>query len=146
MRVTELAVVGEQCTWMTATPDDPVAIAASLWDLDGWAADAKALVARMKRGRASLDRDSFDAIPEGFVTSAAVLRLLRADPLLPSALLPDRMAGRGAADPLRRLRRRAAATAAGVLHADARPPFPASRTRTQPGSARTSSCRRVTRA
>ena len=46
----ELAVVGEQCTWMTATPDDPVAIAASLWDLDGWAAEARALVARMKRG------------------------------------------------------------------------------------------------
>ena len=47
----DLAVIGEQCTWMTATPDDPVAIAASLWDLDGWAADAKALIARMKRGR-----------------------------------------------------------------------------------------------
>ena len=84
----DLAVIGEQCTWLTATPEDPAAIAASLWDLDGWAADAKALVARMKRGRASLDRDSFDAIPEGFVTSAAVLRLLRADPLLPTALLP----------------------------------------------------------
>ena len=89
----ELAVIGEQCTWMTATPEDPAAIAASLWDLDGWAADAKALVARMKRGRASLDRDSFDAIPEGFVTSAAVLRLLRADPLLPSALLSKRWPG-----------------------------------------------------
>ena len=84
----ELAVVGEQCTWMTATPDDPAAIAASLWDLDGWAVEARALVARMKRGRASLDRDAFEAIPEGFVTSAAVLRLLRADHLLPSALLP----------------------------------------------------------
>ena len=89
----ELAVVGEQCTWMTATPDHPAAIAASLWGLDGWAVEARALVARMKRGRASLDRDAFEAIPEGFVTSAAVLRLLRADPLLPSALLPKNWPG-----------------------------------------------------
>ena len=89
----ELAVIGEQCTWMTATPEDPAAIAASLWDLAGWAADARALVARMKRGRASLDRDSFDAIPEGFVTSATALRLLRADPLLPAALLPKNWPG-----------------------------------------------------
>ena len=89
----ELAVIGEQCTWMTATPEDPASIAASLWDLAGWAADARALVARMKRSRASLDRDRFDAIPEGFVTSATALRLLRADPLLPAALLPKNWPG-----------------------------------------------------
>ena len=89
----ELSVIGEQCTWMTVSPEDPVAIAASLWDLTGWAADARSLVARMKRGRASLDRDGFDAIPEGFVTSAAVLRLLRADPLLPGGLLPKTWPG-----------------------------------------------------
>jgi phenylacetic acid degradation operon negative regulatory protein len=88
-----LSVVGEQCTWMTATPEDPAAIAASLWDLEGWAADARALAARMKRSRPSLDRDGFDAIPEGFVTSAAVLRMLRADPLLPAALLPKTWPG-----------------------------------------------------
>jgi phenylacetic acid degradation operon negative regulatory protein len=87
------AVVDDQCTWMKATPDRPAALAASLWDLDAWAADAQALVARMKRGRVSLDRDGFDAIPEGFVTSAAVLRLLRTDPLLPSALLPKAWPG-----------------------------------------------------
>ena len=78
------------------------------------------------------------------MTSAAVLRLLRADPLLPTALLPEDWPGAALRTVLRRLRHRVAATAAGVLHADARPPFPASRTRTQPGSARTSSCRRVT--
>ena len=89
----ELAVIGGQCTWMTATPENPAALASSLWDLDVWASDATALVARMKRGRASLDRDRFDAIPEGFVTSAAVLRLLRADPLLPTALLPKTWPG-----------------------------------------------------
>ena len=89
----ELAVIGEQCTWMRAAPENPAALAASLWDLEGWASEARALVARMKRGRASLDRDDFDAIPEGFVTSAAVLRLLRADPLLPTALLPKSWPG-----------------------------------------------------
>jgi phenylacetic acid degradation operon negative regulatory protein len=84
----ERRVVDEQCVWMSATPDDPMALAASLWDLDGWATDARALMARMNRGRASLDRDGSHAIPEGFVTSAAVLRLLRTDPLLPPSLLP----------------------------------------------------------
>jgi phenylacetic acid degradation operon negative regulatory protein len=84
---TALDVVGEQCTWMRARPDDPVALARDLWALDEWAARARTLVDRMHRSRASLDAGGFDAIPEGFVTSAAVLRLLRSDPLLPPALL-----------------------------------------------------------
>ena len=138
-----LDVVHAQCTWMRATPDDPDGLAAALWDLDGWATRASALVDRMHRSRASLDGGRFDAIPEGFVTSAAVLRLLRADPLLPSQLLPDQMAGRRAARGLRRLRRRAAVAVACVLHADTRPPFFPRRTRTQPGSASTSSGHRL---
>jgi phenylacetic acid degradation operon negative regulatory protein len=88
-----LDVVHAQCTSMRATPDDPDGLAAALWDLDGWATRASALVDRMHRSRASLDGGRFDAIPEGFVTSAAVLRLLRADPLLPSQLLPDQWPG-----------------------------------------------------
>jgi phenylacetic acid degradation operon negative regulatory protein len=91
--VPELDVVRAQCTWMRATPDDPGVLAGALWDLDGWATRASALVDRMHRSRASLDGGRFDAIPEGFVTSAAVLRLLRADPLLPSQLLPDEWPG-----------------------------------------------------
>ena len=118
----QLAVIGEQCTWMTATPDDPVAIAASLWDLDGWAANTKALVARMKRSHASLDRDGFDAIPEGFVTWPRCSACCGLTPCS-EHVVAEGMAGRGAANPLRRLRRHAAATAAGVQQPDARPPY-----------------------
>ena len=83
-----LDVVGDQCTLMRALPDDAVALARDLWDLDEWAARAATLVRRMRRSQAGLDAGGFDAIPEGFVTSAAVLRLWRSDPLLPPVLLP----------------------------------------------------------
>ncbi len=87
-----LAVVDEQCVWMRAQPADAAALAARLWDLEAWAAEARALTARMRQTRARLE-EGFDAIPEGFVTSAAVLRLLRADPLLPPPLLGGRWPG-----------------------------------------------------
>ena len=133
---------------MTATPDDPVALAASLWDLDGWAADATgADRSHEARRAASLDRDDFDAIPEGFVTSAAVLAVAARRPLAPARAVAQRTgrARRCATRyddydvALRRLLRE-------FFTPTPRPPFPASRTRTQPGSARTSSGRRVTRA
>ena len=81
------AVFDDQCTWFVARPDDPPALAERLWDLRAWSSQAEKLITRMERSRAALDSGRFDAIPEGFVTSAAVLRLLRADPLLPGALL-----------------------------------------------------------
>jgi len=63
---------------------DPTDLAACLWDLDGWAAGARALVdrlgARPTRGP--------DDLAGGFTLSAAVLRHLSADPLLPAELLP----------------------------------------------------------
>ncbi len=69
----------------TAAPSaDPLALAASLWDLAGWA------------GRADVLRDRLDGSPTagpddlapGFALSAAVLRHLQSDPLLPAELLP----------------------------------------------------------
>ena len=45
------------------------------------------------------------ALADGFVTSAAVLRLLQSDPLLPADLLPKRWPGARAARRVRRLRR-----------------------------------------
>ncbi len=128
---------------MRAQPDDPSALAATLWDLAGWESAARALTMRMKRSRASLDRNAFEAIPEGFVTSAAVLRLLRDDPLLPPALL-----GREWPGPLlREVYEDYDAALRGLLRAFFTPtpdhPSSARRTRTQPGSARTSSGRRV---
>jgi phenylacetic acid degradation operon negative regulatory protein len=73
-------------------PDgDPVALAAALWDLEGWAARAGALRIALET-RPTVGPD--DLAP-GFELSAAVLRHLQADPLLPAALLP---AGWPAAD------------------------------------------------
>lgn len=73
----------------TVVPDDdPVALASSLWDLDGWAAEA----ADLRRGLAELvgplEAGDVDALADGFVLAAAVLRQLLHDPLLPDALLP----------------------------------------------------------
>lgn len=60
--------------------EDPVLLAARLWDLDGWATEARALLAAM----------GAEAEPARiFTVSAAVVRLLRRDPLLPAELLPE---------------------------------------------------------
>lgn len=76
--------VTAQCTLIDGRPrEDPTAL---LWDLDGWAAEAR----RLER---VLDRA--DGLAEGFLVSAAVLRHLLADPLLPEELLPPRWPGAG---------------------------------------------------
>ncbi|HWJ96738.1 MAG TPA: PaaX family transcriptional regulator C-terminal domain-containing protein [Acidimicrobiales bacterium] len=72
---------------------DPVVLARSLWDLDGWAETAAALVDELAPLQERLDHDDATALAEGFVVSAAVLRHLQADPLLPAALLPDHWPG-----------------------------------------------------
>ncbi|MFD5731880.1 PaaX family transcriptional regulator C-terminal domain-containing protein [Streptomyces sioyaensis] len=75
------AVVTEQCTWLTGTPDgDPVALAGRLWDLPGWARRARDLSAALARAATPADR---------FTVAAAALRHLLADPLLPAGLLPE---------------------------------------------------------
>lgn len=75
------AAVGEQCTVFTAAApaDDPVALAGRLWDLDAWAGHAHALSAAL---------DHADDLAERFTVSAAALRHLLADPVLPQPLLP----------------------------------------------------------
>lgn len=65
-----------------ARPDAPAELAAGLWALDSWAARATSL-----RERLATDPTA-DTLAEGFVLSAAVLRHLQSDPLLPAALLP----------------------------------------------------------
>ncbi len=67
---------------------DPAVLARSLWDLDGWAEAATALRAELAPLQARLDDGDGRALADGFVTSAAVLRHLQADPLLPVELLP----------------------------------------------------------
>ncbi len=69
----------------TARPDgDPAELAASLWDLEGWALRARQLLDRL----AGLVPTGPDQLAPGFELSAAVLRHLQSDPLLPDPLLP----------------------------------------------------------
>ncbi|MCU1453823.1 MAG: PaaX protein C-domain protein [Acidimicrobiales bacterium] len=82
------AVATAQCRWLTSTPDDGAALAAELWDLPGWASRAGELDERLRHLEDPLAGGDPEALPAGFVLSAAVLRHLQADPLLPASLLP----------------------------------------------------------
>lgn len=73
------SLVTEQCTFLTGRPEEP-GLAASLWDLSGWAARARELESAL---------DEATELPSTFILAAAVLRHFLADPLLPEALLPD---------------------------------------------------------
>lgn len=67
-------------------PADDSTLAASLWDLKGWAGQAEALV----------DAFGTDETPaHRFITAAAIVRHLQTDPLLPASLLPARWPGPG---------------------------------------------------
>src|SRR5690606_11937064 len=82
------ATAEEWCTrWRRATPDGDVDVA-RLWDLDGWAETAADLRASMVSQLPALEAGEIAGLADGFVSSAAVLRHLQADPLLPRELLP----------------------------------------------------------
>jgi phenylacetic acid degradation operon negative regulatory protein len=88
------AIVAAQCRGFRSTPDgDPARLAAALWDLDGWAARAIELRRRLGAVVGALTAGDLEALPEGFVLSAATLRHFQADPLLPDRLLPARWPG-----------------------------------------------------
>ncbi|MBX6766746.1 MAG: PaaX domain-containing protein, C- domain protein [Actinomadura rubrobrunea] len=73
-------VVRRQCTFLLGRPEEnPAQLAAALWDLTGWAAQADALLAALDRAASPADR---------FTVATAVLRHLLRDPLLPERLLP----------------------------------------------------------
>ena len=78
---------------LIARPDRPGHRAAQLWPLGEWARRAATLAARLVDEPPGADR-----LAQGFVLSAAVLRHLQADPLLPGALLPDGWPGRDLRD------------------------------------------------
>jgi len=80
----------DDCLWATMRPEtDPVELAAWLWDLDAWAAEADELRKELSRWRRRARRTAAaEALAPGFVLSAAVLRHFNADPLLPPELLP----------------------------------------------------------
>jgi phenylacetic acid degradation operon negative regulatory protein len=64
-------------------------MAATLWDLDGWAATATTLLAEVESWTPRLVEEGVVVLAPTFVVSADVLRHLQADPLLPRELLPD---------------------------------------------------------
>ena len=65
--------------------DDPVGLAARLWDLPGWARAGDRLLREMSRAR---------GIPARFAVAAAMVRHLLTDPVLPPELLPARWPGK----------------------------------------------------
>lgn len=81
-------------TRFTGRPDgDAAGLAAALWDLSGWAGRAGELREELAELAPPLEAGDTDALAPGFVVSAAVLRHLQADPLLPAALLPPNWPG-----------------------------------------------------
>lgn len=76
------------CEWIKGEFVEPAAMAATLWDLDGWAARARELQATVEAWTPRLVAEGVDVLAPTFVVSADVLRHLQADPLLPRELLP----------------------------------------------------------
>ena len=69
---------------LTSRDDDGADLAASLWDLPGWAREGTRLLREMDRAR---------DIPGRFTVAAAMVRHLLTDPVLPATLLPARWPG-----------------------------------------------------
>ncbi|RFU43383.1 PaaX domain-containing protein, C- domain protein [Actinomadura logoneensis] len=79
------AIVEDQCVFLTGRPEQPPAdLAAALWDLPAWAGTARDLLDAL---------DASGTFAEQFTLSAAVLRHLLNDPLLPDDLLPPAWPG-----------------------------------------------------
>jgi phenylacetic acid degradation operon negative regulatory protein len=71
--------VAEQCTFFVSRYPDPLALVGQLWDLPGWAREARRLRAEL---------DGADSLTAGFMATAKVIRHLLIDPYLPAQLLP----------------------------------------------------------
>jgi phenylacetic acid degradation operon negative regulatory protein len=69
---------------------DPTRLCRRLWDLDQLGDQGAALLSGLRRLLTDADWSDPRSIPAVFTFSAAVVRYLRADPLLPSELLADR--------------------------------------------------------
>lgn len=81
------AVLAAQTMALVARPEDPRVLALTLWDMSGWAATARTLERLLVGHAERLDEgDDPVALADGFLLSAAVLRHLVADPLLPAEL------------------------------------------------------------
>jgi phenylacetic acid degradation operon negative regulatory protein len=78
------------CAWLDARPDtDPVALAARLFAPTRWSMSAARLVDDLGAATARLSSDGEVALAPAFLAGAAAVRHVRADPLLPDALVPQ---------------------------------------------------------
>ena len=84
--------------------DDPAELVARLWPLDELASDAATLTQRLERVEPTLAAGDGRALPPAITLAAEVVRLLRAEPLLPSALTPQPWPPDDVARPLPQLR------------------------------------------
>lgn len=81
-------IVERQVTWVRGARPDDVPTFLDAFDLDRWGRVAADLRDEMEAAQPALDARDAAALADRFVTSAAVLRHLVADPLLPADLLP----------------------------------------------------------
>jgi len=84
-------IVAAACTTFVGRPDQPGgsrALAGALWDLEAWSADARELLSTITELTTQLDLGRISDLGPGFIESAAVLRLMARDPLLPPELAP----------------------------------------------------------
>lgn len=81
-------VAATQTLRLVGEVDDGPGLARSLWRLDRWVDDAGALLDEVAPLQDRLDAHDASALAPSFVTAAATLRHLQADPLLPTDLLP----------------------------------------------------------
>src|SRR6201997_5808169 len=77
-------IIADQCEFFVCHHSDSPRLAASLWDLAGWAAEADRLLTVL---------DKAESLAEGFMATAEVIRHLLLDPYLPDELLPDAWPG-----------------------------------------------------
>jgi phenylacetic acid degradation operon negative regulatory protein len=88
-----LEVAERWCRWWRGAAPTPPPDPADLWDLAGWATVADGLRRDMAALLPTLEAGDPSGLADGFVTAAAVLRHMQADPLLPAELLPNRWPG-----------------------------------------------------
>jgi phenylacetic acid degradation operon negative regulatory protein len=82
-------VSDRQCVWWRARPDDDaVELAATLFGLDAWSKGARTHAESLRVATTAVQRKGADALADAFVTGAAAVAHVRADPLLPTELCP----------------------------------------------------------
>jgi phenylacetic acid degradation operon negative regulatory protein len=86
-------VVGQWCQWWTSAEPSHEPDVDEMFELDDWVALAEELQDEMADLLPRLEAGDHEALAPGFVASAAVLRHLQHDPLLPVELLPEEWPG-----------------------------------------------------